>query len=264
MYFTFESRPIAGLLCILLISFSLFCPGHTFAQSEFVNIQRLMIEAYENYTGTGKVLDYGKALKLYKKAAELGDVEAQFIVGGMYFRGLGTEVNIREAFDYLLKAAKRGKYSPKSLAIIGSMYVRGTVIPQNYVESRRWYSIAAEMGNMQAQSELAYMLYHGLGGDRDFKLAEKLFHLAAMQGDIQAQYNIGLMYATGTGVDVDLIKGYAWYSLAASQGNTSAVIARNDLLIDMNWDELNVAQALSVQLYSKIEKNKMVVDELVE
>jgi len=82
----------------------------------------------------------------------------------------------------------------------------------------------------------------------------ELYEKAALQGDPMAQANTGLMYATGTGTDTDKAKGYAWYSLAASRGNTVAAINRNNLMADMSWEELNRAQAISVDLYRQVEK----------
>ena len=87
------------------------------------------------------------------------------------------------------------------------------------------------------------------------KKALELYEKAALQGDILAQANTGLMYATGTGTSTDKARGYAWYSLAASQGNTVAAINRNNLMIDMSWEELNRAQAISLELLPPGEKD---------
>jgi TPR repeat protein len=87
-----------------------------------------------------------------------------------------------------------------------------------------------------------------------FKMWFVVLKKAAMQGDSMAQANVGLMYATGTGTNTDKARGYAWYSLAASGGNTFAIISRNNLMLSMNWEELNQAQAISFDLYHRIEK----------
>jgi TPR repeat protein len=82
-----------------------------------------------------------------------------------------------------------------------------------------------------------------------------------------AQANTGLMYATGTGTETDKARGYAWYSLAASRGNTVAAINRNNLMMEMSWDELNRAQAISLQLYREVERMaapKMIAPEALQ
>lgn len=214
----------------------------------------LKIEAYRYYYGKGKPADFSKALQLYQQAAERGDAEAQFIVGGMLYTGKGGDPDPKNGFKWLLKAAKQGKVSPESLNIIGEMFLRGTNVPQNYLEAKKWLTEASDQGNLSAQNDLAYLFFNGLGGERDYKAALKLYEKAAMQGDVLAQANTGLMYAGGLGTETDKAKGYAWYSLAASGGNTLASINRNNLMREMTWEELNRAQAISVQLYQQIEK----------
>jgi TPR repeat protein len=216
--------------------------------------QRLKGLAYRSYYGVDEPVNLARALALYRRAAERGDAEAQYIYGGMLFQGQGTDPDKRGGFKWLLKAAENGKSSPESQAILGSMYLRGATIPQNYLEAKKWLERAAERGNMAARNDLAYLYYNGLGGERDYRKALELYEKAALQGDPMAQANTGLMYANGSGTDVDRALGYAWYSLAASRGNTIAAINRNTLMAEMSWEELNRAQAISLELYRRVEK----------
>ena len=249
-------QTIFPVLLILIITGS----AHSREIDEMVN--HLKVEAYRYYYGKDKPVDYTKALELYRQAAERGDAEAQFIVGGMLYLGKGTDPDTKIGFKWLLSAAEQGKVSPESLAIIGGMFLRGSNVPQNYLEAKKWLTEAAEQGNLAAQNDLAYLFYNGLGGERDYKKALELYGKAAMQGDIMAQANIGLMYANGTGTDINKARGYAWYSLAASGGNTFAAINRNNMMLDMSWEELNQAQAISFELYHRVEK--MVAPETLE
>jgi len=214
---------------------------------------RLKAQAYRAYYGKNEVVDYARALALYRQAAERGDAEAQFVTGGMLFQGQGTDPDKRGGFKWLLQAAEQGKTSPESLAIIGAMYLRGSTVPQNYLEAKKWLADAAEQGNLAAQNDLAYLYYNGLGGERDYEKALELYEKAALQGDAMAQANVGLMYAAGSGTATDRARGYAWYSLAASRGNLIAAINRNSLMADMSWEELNRAQAISLELYRQVE-----------
>jgi len=216
---------------------------------------KIMQLAYRYYTGEGQPVNYVKALRLYLVAAKRGDAEAQFVVGGMYFKGQGTDPDRLKAFKWLRKAEQQGKTSPESLAIIGSMYLQGIGVPQNYMEAKKYLHLAADQGSFSAKKNLAFIYYNGLGEDPDFAKALAIYTEVALHGDNAAQNNVGLMHVNGLGADVDRVKGYAWYSLAASQGNTSAMIARNNLMIRMSWEELNQAQALSIKLYKQVEKN---------
>lgn len=212
-----------------------------------------MLQAYRYYTGQGQSVNHSKALQLYLQAARRGDVEAQFIVGGMYIKGQGTDPDQRQGFKWLLRAAQQGKSSPESLAIIGTMYLQGIGVPQNYQEAKQYLQKAAEQDNVMAKKNLAYIYYNGLGAEPDYERALALYTEAALRGDRAAQNNTGLMYTNGLGTDADRIRGYAWYSLSASQGNVGAMIARNNLMLRMNWEELKKAQALSVELFNEVE-----------
>jgi hypothetical protein len=238
-------------IVVFLLVLSGTCGAQTKETDEVT--RRLKSQAYRAYYGKGQPVNYALALELYRQAAERGDAGAQFVTGGMLYQGQGTDPDKRSGFKWLLSAAEQGKVSPESAAIIGAMYLRGSAVPQNYLEAKRWLSEAVKHDNLAAQSDLAYLYYNGLGGERDYKKALSLYEKAALQGDAMAQANTGLMYATGTGTDTDKAKGYAWYSLAASRGNTTAAINRNNLMLEMSWEELNRAQSLSLDLYRQVE-----------
>jgi len=215
-----------------------------------------MFKAYQYYTGSGRPVDLARALELYQQAAAMGDAEAMFIAGGMLYRGQGADPDPVRAFRYLQEAEKRGRYSPESLSIIGTLYLQGAGVPQNYRLAKSYLTRAAEMGDITAKKNLAYLLYNGLGGGKDYGQALRLYRQAALSGDNEAQYNVGLMYANGLGSGVDRVRAYAWFSLAASRGNTAAAAARNGLLARMSWEELNKAQELAVDLFNQVEENK--------
>ena len=52
---------------------------------------------------------------------------------------------------------------------------------------------------------------------QDYAAAVKWFRLAAEQGNAQAQFNLGLMYGNGQGVPQDYVQAHKWFNLAASQ-----------------------------------------------
>jgi len=252
-----------SLLLVFSLFFSfIFCTTLIFSSpgiaAEITNTSNIMSRAYRYYRGRGTSVNYAKALRLYQQAALRGNAEAQFIVGGMYYRGQGTDPNGREAFKWLLKAEQQGKFSPESLAIIGSMYLQGVGVPQNYQEAEKYLQLSADLGDISAKKNLAFMSYSGMGKDPEYSRALSLYTDVALLGDNASQNNVGLMHANGLGTDVDRVVGYAWYSLAASQGNTGAMIARNNLMVQMNFEELNRAQALAVKFFNQVEDNLIV------
>jgi TPR repeat protein len=76
-------------------------------------------------------------------------------------------------------------------------------VTQDPRELLKWYRIAAEQGDGNAQINLALMYYKGQGVAQNYPEAVKWFRLAAEKGLEYAQLNLGLMYATGQGVTQD-------------------------------------------------------------
>ncbi len=52
----------------------------------------------------------------------------------------------------------------------------------------------------------------------DHKEAVKWYRLAAEQGDANAQYNLGVMYVLGEGVIQDDVYAHMWLNIAAASG----------------------------------------------
>ena len=72
-----------------------------------------------------------------------------------------------------------------------------------YEEAARLYRYAAELGNAEAQFNLAICYENGKGVEEDAEKAVKWFRLAAELGDADAQYNLGLCYMHAKGVEYD-------------------------------------------------------------
>lgn len=216
--------------------------------------EALKVQASNFYFGRGVVQDYRRALSLYLKAAGEGDPEAQFIAGGMYFKGLGTQVNYQKAFELIYRAARNGKSTVESQKILGESFLIGRGVPKNYKEARYWYNRAAEQGDVEALNELAYMYFVGNGVEQDYKRAYELFLKAARGGLNLAQYNVGIMLYTGSGFDDnDLVDAYAWFSLASTGGNQQAEQARKSLESVLSDEQLVTAQEKARTLYNELQ-----------
>ena len=87
-------------------------------------------------------------------AAELGDLKAQCELGDICRSGL--DPNPTEAAKWYRKAAELG--DAESQFHLGGMYKYGTGgLPQNRVEAEKWYRKAAEQGHANSQFELGRM-----------------------------------------------------------------------------------------------------------
>ena len=159
--------------------------------------------------------DYETALCVFRLAAEQGDAEGQYILGGLYEMGRG--------------------------------------VPQDYAESVKWFRKAAEQGYLKAQINLGSMYYHGLGGPQDYTEAAKWFRKAAEQGDVAGLGILGIMYALGHGVPQDLVKAHMWLNLAGAQDElVDDIAAARDLLAKlMTSDEVLKAQRMAKDWLAK-------------
>ena len=105
----------------------------------------------------------------------------------------------------------------------------------------KWYRLAADQGEVQAQYCLGMMYYRGEGVPQDYVQAAKWYRLAADQGYAHAQANLGLKYSNGRGVPQDYVQAHKWYNLAAAQGD--AVGAKNRDLVAKRMTPQQIAQA---------------------
>ena len=132
--------------------------------------------------------DYQTALNILAPLAETGDIEAQSMLGVMYYNGLGVTENNKRAYELFKKAAEQGNADARFN--LGNMYLYSPTLP-----------VEVE--------------------DRDVEAA-RWFFTASQQGHADAQYHLGLLLMTGSGVRQDPEEAYTWIKKAAEQGHPEA------------------------------------------
>jgi len=85
-----------------------------------------------------------EAVKLYRKAAEQGNAEAQSNLGVMYDEGEGVLQDDAEAVKWFRLSAEQG--FPKAQALLGIMYAKGEGVPVDFPIAYMWANIAAATG----------------------------------------------------------------------------------------------------------------------
>ena len=104
--------------------------------------------------------------------------------------GLGTLV--AQDINTLMERAQKGNAHDQWN--LGVMYDLGTGgFPQDSVQAVKWYRLAADQGNADAQRLLGGMYENGTGVSQDYFQAVKWYRLAADQGNEDAQWNLDLM-----------------------------------------------------------------------
>ncbi|MFD1191356.1 tetratricopeptide repeat protein [Phenylobacterium conjunctum] len=96
---------------------------------------------YSSPSEAGDRLNYKIAVEYLEQAAGMGDPEAQYRLGSMYFRGRPLTMNYAEAFRYTKMAAESGH--AKAAAMLSRLYVGGKGTPVDEREAYFWLLIAA-------------------------------------------------------------------------------------------------------------------------
>jgi len=85
---------------------------------------------------------------------------------------------------------------------------------KDYSEAAAQWTIAAEAGEISAKNNLAFLMFNGLGGEKQQEKAIALWQSAAMQGHAESQWHLGNAYEKGQSVEADQALAYAWYRCA--------------------------------------------------
>jgi len=176
------------------------------------------------YYGKG---NFSEAARLFQKAAEQGDVRAQFNLGLMYNGGDGVARDAKQAVYWFQKAAEQGYADAQYYLGLKYFYEQGE---RDTKQALYWYQKAAEQGHAEAQISLGLAygangleMYPGRGAVWiDAKKAEYWLNKAAEQGEVSAQVILGEMYSSGKGVNRDAEKTVYWFQKAAEQGDAQA------------------------------------------
>ena len=179
--------------------------------------------------GLGVPQDDREAVRWWRLAADQGHAGAQNDLGFMYDTGRGVPQDDREAVRWYRLAAEQG--FARAQLNLGRKYLEGRGVAQDDRKAVRWYRLAAEQGHAGAQTAMGFMYANGLGVERDDAEAVRWYRLAADQGDAEGQFRLGGMYAEGRGVPQDDREAVRWYRLAAEQGDAEAQAALERLVV---------------------------------
>lgn len=165
------------------------------------------------------VIDRRPLTYWYRRAAEAGHRESQYLLGIGYELGRGvTQDDVRANYWYRYAAEQGLREAQFNL---GLRYALGEGIPQSDKMALFWYRKAAAQGHTEAQFLVGMAYIHG-GGTQDLEQGLSWLRKAAEGGYAAAQYHLGTMYARGIGVDEDHAEAYRWFRAAAAQGHEDA------------------------------------------
>ena len=156
------------------------------------------------YAGDGCEKDIQKAKFYYKKAADLGFVDAQMAYALLHLEEINEPESPIEAFRYMSKACEQNNSTAHFH--MGNFYKQGIGCDVNSVSAASHYKIAADMGNSDAQNCFGECCAAGYGTKKDDDLAISYWKKASDFHNPAGLVNLGLCYFNGIKVKQDLKK----------------------------------------------------------
>ncbi|PJD92749.1 MAG: endopeptidase IV [Legionella sp.] len=183
-----------------------------------------------------------------QQAANAGSVDAAFLLGIMYDRGIATEKSRDQAIHWYEQSAQ----NPMSAFILGTYAAEGTGLAKNLEKAVNYlqFSVNQEFAPadfniavLKQQQGEAFLPYldkavalglHRAGllladyymtsasNDQQLHQARDLYERFAKQGDPNAQLKLGYMYEQGLGIPQDYNQALTWYTAAAEKGSYKA------------------------------------------
>lgn len=156
----------------------------TWSQRKHLTSDVMLNIGYIYDSGQGAAQDYAEAMTWYRRAADQGNMLAQYNIGLLYRNGHGVKQDYAEAAVWYRKAAEKGYADAQNN--LGALYNDGLGVQQNHGEAFVWIQKAAEQGFSVAQSNLAAMYANGQGTKKNIAKARQWYKKAAEQGDEEA------------------------------------------------------------------------------
>jgi len=195
-------------------------PGDTEGKSEEQNSSGAVAKEIEDDTRI-VVADMKEAMNAFRKAIELGDSDAMYLVG-VHRLGQNDLESNRIGFDLIERAADAGHHG--ALYYVALMNLNGEpeigLEPCSLGKFVTLLDRAVEAGSVDAQFVRGNSFYGGTDGyPQDFKRALDDFLQAADEGHADSAVSAGAMYHNGVGVLKEQRKAFELYQLGGELGS---------------------------------------------
>jgi TPR repeat protein len=180
------------------------------------------------------------------------EVSAQglYVIGITHFIGEVVPKDAVEAAKWFRRAAELGNADAQ--VQLGLMYGGGYGVPNDDVEASKWFRKAAEQGHVRGQLGLGAGYQKGRGVPKDEAEAAKWYRKAAEQGNAEAQLRMGLAFNFGAGVSQDEAQAYQWFLLAGAQGHEVAKECYTELETNLTPEMRTEGQRLAREFKPKV------------
>ncbi len=174
--------------------------------------------------GSGVEPNLEKARCYFERAAELKLLEAQIMLGDIYYCHTLLK-DLDKAYVWYEKAAAQGSEA------VDLELARIAHEKKWYEKARHWYEKASRKASGEANCLLGVYYAEGIGVEKDRDKAMAYFHLSAESGFPSAYCCLGGIYSGQKGGVEELEKAHGYYEKAAEMGHLKAQVhvARNYL-----------------------------------
>lgn len=181
------------------------------------------------YGEGGMQSDSEKAFKYYSMAADKGDKIAMNNLGSLYYSGIGTKKDVRQAIKLFDDAAKLG--NNEAAVNLAFIYLTSGATDNPTVKSTvvKLFNQAANGDNITAQYMMGMIYYNGFGIAKNDDKAFQMLRKAASQYD-EAQYQLALRYMNAEGTPRNYGNAVANLIKAAKQGHIPSMLWLGDIL----------------------------------
>lgn len=134
-------------------------------------ISYVVIGKYYTFQGSKFEFSYNKAVKWYYMAVALESKAGYLYLSRCFYWGYGVPKNLKIAFEFCKKAAELG--DSEAQGDLGSHYFFGNGIKADAEQGIYWYKKAAMAGNRRAMENLSIAYNDGIGVEINYEEALK-------------------------------------------------------------------------------------------
>lgn len=160
-------------------------------------------------------------MELWREAADVGNADAQWLLGVCYQHGLGVRKSVKQAARWYRLAADQG--NARAMTNLSVLYELGSGVDRDLGQAEALLRDAAERGFAWAQRMLAGAFQNGDFGVRDRRAAIRWYRQAADQGDAPSCVSLGCCYELGHVVKENQALAAQWFRKAAKLGSADGM-----------------------------------------
>lgn len=154
---------------------------------------------------------------MIKRAAEMGNQNAQMAMGESYFFGnpsLGVNQDYAQAQKYFEMAG--GQNVAKAYHNLGLMNTHGFGVEKNYTKAIEYFEKSLNLGSNETYSGLGYLYYNGYGVQKNITKAIEYYKRVIDSGEnAEAEANLGGLYVELANNDKSIQKKKEYHEQAA-------------------------------------------------